>query len=74
MLHENKACLRDALLTYRHNPPVPQTKGCVTQLETQETKHSEELRAEGTEKNDDRQSTRINIRTRFLCSRPVELI
>lgn len=59
MLHEHAACLRDAQLTYRHNPPVPQTEGCVAQLETQETKHSEELRAEGTEKNDDHQSTRL---------------
>lgn len=39
--------------TYRHNPPVPQTKGCITQLETQETKHSEELGSGGTENKDD---------------------
>lgn len=42
--------MRDARPTYRHDPPVPQAEGGVTQLETQETKHGEELRAEKEQK------------------------
>lgn len=55
-LHVSSVCLSDTEPTYRHNPPVPQTKGRIAQLEAQETKHSEELRSGGTDNNNEQQS------------------